>query len=176
MRRGLTINTRRLLGPLGRLSWSLAASGLVRFRQPGQSVVEAALVAALSVGIVLATLQLSLVAAQAYSASHVARTTARWLAVRMDALDSAVTAQATSVATGLPGMSNGGLASVTVTPACAALVSGKCPGRDTGDAITVTVTTSLTPVMFLPTTFGISPLVFRLPTSMPAIAVTVLLE
>jgi len=138
--------------------------------------VEAALVALLAVATIMVTLQLSLVAAQAYSASHVARTTARWLAVRMDTIDTAVQAQATAVANGLPGMSGGGLASVAVTPSCAALVSGKCPGRDTGDAITVSVTTSLVPVMFLPTTFGLPPLQFNLPTTMPAIAVTVLLE
>ena len=176
MRQAFLDRTLWLRRPFVPLQWRRVAFGVNRASQPGQSVVEAALVALLSVAIVLVILQLSLVAAQAYSASHVARTTARWLAVRMDTIDSAVQAQATSVATGLPGMANGGLATVAVSPSCAALVSGKCPGRDTGGAITVSVTTSLVPVMFLPTTFGLPPLQFQLPTTMPAIAVTVLLE
>jgi hypothetical protein len=125
---------------------------------------------------ILVTLQLSLVAAQAYSASHVARATARWLAVRMDTIDSAVQAQATTFATSLPGMSGGGLASVTVAPSCASLTSGVCAGREVGDQVTVTVNTSLAAVMFLPTSFGIAPFQFNLPTSMPPISYTVLLE
>jgi hypothetical protein len=176
MRRALPACTHRLIGPFVRLHWLRAASRIAHARQPGQSVVEASLTALLSVSMILVTLQLSLVAAQAYSASHVARTTARWLAVRVDTIDSAVRAQAATNATGLPGLSGGGMASVVVTPSCVALVSGKCPGRESGDAVTVTVTTSLAPVMFLPTTFGIPPLQFRLPASMPPIAFTVLLE
>ncbi|HZO28537.1 MAG TPA: hypothetical protein VFH48_21395 [Chloroflexota bacterium] len=43
-------------------------------------------------------------------------------------------------------------------------------------AITVTVNTSLAAVMFLPTSFGIAPFTFTLPSSMPPIAYTVLLE
>src|SRR5690606_7631380 len=93
---------------------ALPAAGLVRPRQPGQAAVEAALTAAISIVTILATLQLSLVAVQAYSASHVARSTARWLAVRMDTIDSDVAARATVIASDLPGMSGGGLASVTV--------------------------------------------------------------
>jgi len=132
----------------------------------------------LSVTTILAVLQLSLVAAQAFSASHVARTTARWLAVRIDTIDSAVVTQATANAVGLPGLSGGGMASVTVNPSCAALTGtpGKCAGRSSGDAIRVTVTTSLAAVMFLPTSFGIAPMVFTLPSTMPPIAFTVLIE
>lgn len=137
---------------------------------------EAALTAGIAIMTILVTLQLSLVAAQAFSARYVAQSTARWLAVRMDTIDAAVVAQANVYAASLPGLSGGGLASVTVSPSCAALVSGKCPGRDTGGAVSVTVNTSLAPVMFLPTSFGIPPFAFTLPTSMPAITYTVLLE
>ena len=45
-----------------------------------------------------------------------------------------------------------------------------------GDQVKVTVTTSLTAVMFLPMTFGIAPFKFTLPGTMPPIAYTVLLE
>lgn len=171
--------------PFGKaIEWLFRRAGLpsmqpgraLRARRPGQGAVEAALTAAIAVMTILVTLQLSLVAAQAFSAAYVAQSTARWLAVRMDTIDSAVSAQAAVYAANLPGMSGGGLVSVTTNPACAALVSDKCAARDTGMAVTVTVTTSLAPVMFLPTSFGISPFVFNLPSSMPAISYTVLLE
>ncbi|MFN8632248.1 MAG: hypothetical protein U0893_00230 [Chloroflexota bacterium] len=126
--------------------------------------------------VLLVTLQLAIVAAQEFSAQYVAQSTARWLAVRIDTIDSAVVTQAGVYADGLPGMSGGGLASVAVSPSCASLTSGKCAGRDSGDAITVTVTTSLTAVMFLPTSYGPSNFRFTLPSTMPAVAYTVLLE
>jgi len=142
-------------------------------------VVEASLTAMISVMTLLATLQLSLVIAQAFSAMYVAQTTARWLAVRIDTIDTDVKNQAITYSTGLPGMSGGGLTTsdVTITASCTALDgTGKCASRDSGDAITVSVTTHLSAVMFLPTTLGVSPFQFRLPTTMPAIAYTVLLE
>jgi hypothetical protein len=151
----------------------------VRARQPGQSLAEAALTAMISIMTVLATLQISLVIAQAFSAMYVAQTTARWLAVRIDTIDTDVKNQAITYSTGLPGMSGGGLSTsgVTVSPSCVALDgTGKCASRDSGDAVTVSVTTSLTPVMFLPTSFGTGNFIFRLPTTMPTISYTVLLE
>lgn len=153
-----------------------ARGRLMRSRRPGQSLAEAAITSMMVVMVLLVTLQLALVAAQAYSAQYVAQSTARWLAVRIDTIDSAVVTQANVYASGLPGMSGGGLASVTVSPSCTALSSGKCTNRDSGDAITVTVTSSLTAVMFLPTSYGPSNFRFTLPSTMPAIAYTVLLE
>ena len=148
----------------------------MRARQPGQGALEAALTASITFMSIMVLLQLSMVAAQQFSAAHVARSTARWLAVNMDTTDASVLAQAQSYASNLPGMANGGLSSVTVVPACASLTSGVCSGRDVGVAVTVTVNTSLTPIMFLPTTFGVAPLQFSLPTSMPAMNYTVMLE
>jgi hypothetical protein len=133
----------------------------------------------ISVMTILATLQLSLVIAQAFSAMYVAQTTARWLAVRIDTIDSTVQTQALTFASGLPGMSNSGLTTsgISISPSCTALDgTGKCASRDSGDAVTVSVTTSLTAVMFLPTTYGPSNFQFRLPTTMPTISYTVLLE
>jgi hypothetical protein len=155
-----------------------AAVRAVRARRPAQSVAEAALTAMISVMTILVTLQLSLVIAQAFSAMYVAQTTARWLAVRIDTIDDTVKNQAVTYSTGLPGMGSSGLttSSVTISPSCTALSGGKCTNRDSGDAITVSVTASLTAVMFLPTTYGPSNFQFRLPTTMPTISYTVLLE
>lgn len=151
----------------------------VRARQPGQTLAEAALTAMISIMTVLATLQISLVIAQAFSAMYVAQTTARWLAVRIDTIDDDVKNQAITFSSGLPGMGNGGLTTsgVTIIPSCTALDgTGKCASRDSGDAVAVSITTSLTPVMFLPTSFGTGNFIFRLPTTMPTIRYTVLLE
>jgi hypothetical protein len=132
----------------------------------------------LSVVTIIVVLQLSLVIAQLMGTAHVARQTSRWLAVRVDTIDSAVVTQANTFATNLPGVGAGGIASVTVSPSCTALTGtpGKCASRTSGDAVTVTVTANLARVMFLPTTYGIAPLQFRLPATMPPIAYTVLLE
>ncbi|MGE3269328.1 MAG: hypothetical protein AB7P40_11310 [Chloroflexota bacterium] len=151
-------------------------SGIRTGRQSGQAVVEAALTTLISVITVVVVLQLSLVVAQLFGTAHVARETSRWLAVRIDTIDSAVVAQANTYAANLPGVGSGGISSVTVTPSCVSLTSGKCASRDTGDAVTVSVRANLARVMFLPMTYGIPPLQFRLPSTMPAIAYTVLLE
>jgi hypothetical protein len=150
-----------------------------RAKRPGQALAEAALTASISIMTILAVLQISLVIAQAFSAMYVAQTTARWLAVRIDTIDTDVKNQALTFASGLPGMSGGGLRAqdVTISPSCTALDgTGKCASRDSGDAIKVSVTAQTTAVMFLPTTFGTGNLVFRLPTSLPTISYTVLLE
>jgi hypothetical protein len=159
--------------------WSRRAARPALACRPGQAIVEAALTTLLSVITVIVVLQLSLVVAQVMGAAHVARLTSRWLAVRVDAIDSAVVAQANLFATDLPGVGSGGIASVTVSPSCPALTGpapGKCASRASGDAVTVTLTANLSRVMFLPTTYGIAPLEFRLPATMPPIAYTVLLE
>jgi hypothetical protein len=152
----------------------------MRARQPGQAAVESALTAAIAIMTILTVLQLSLVAAQSFSAAHVARSTARWLAVRMDTTDAQVLAQAQTVAADLPGMAGGGLNAVLVSPSCASLTGspGICSGRDTGTAVTVTVRTSVAAVLFLPSSFGVAPFTFTLPGSAQTLnfAYTVLLE
>ncbi|HZO28538.1 MAG TPA: hypothetical protein VFH48_21400 [Chloroflexota bacterium] len=80
----------------------------MRARRPGQAAAESALTAAIAIMTILTVLQLSLVAAQAFSAAHVARSTARWLAVRMDTIDSDVVAQATTIGANMPGMAAAG--------------------------------------------------------------------
>jgi hypothetical protein len=144
--------------------------------QRGQGAVEFALTTTIAIAMLLAGLRISLILVQRYGASQVARETARWLAVRIDTTDSAVVTQARTFATGLPGLDTTGMPTVTVSPSCATLTAGRCAGRTKGDAISVTVTTSLTPIMFLPTTFGIAPYQISFPSSLPAITYTVLLE
>lgn len=156
--------------------WRRQASRPARARRSGQAAVEAAITTMMSVVTIIVVLQLSLVVAQVIGASHVSRETSRWLAVRVDTIDSDVVTQANAYANNLPGISNGGISSVTISPSCTALVSGKCASRSSGDAVTVSVVANLSRVMFLPTSYGIAPLQFTLPATMPPIAYTVLLE
>jgi hypothetical protein len=170
-----------VLGRAARASAGLrrAPSRAIRAKRPAQTLAEAALTAMISVMTILVTLQLSMVIAQAFSAMYVAQTTARWLAVRIDTIDSTVKSQALTYASGLPGMNNNGLRSsdISITPSCTALDgTGKCASRNSGDAITVSVTANLSAVMFLPQTYGPPSFQFRLPTTMPTINYTVLLE
>jgi hypothetical protein len=139
-------------------------------------MLEAALTAAISVTTILATLQLSLIAAQTLSSSHVARATAHWLAVRMDTTDAEVRAQANSIAANLPGLAGGGLSSIAIAPACGALIDGRCPGRDAGTSITVTIEADISTVMFLPTSYGVPPFVLDLPIPGQPVSHTTLLE
>jgi len=144
--------------------------------QRGQTMLEFAVTATLVIVVNFALLQTSLIVVQQYGASQIARQTARWLAVRIDTTDSQVLTQARAFAVGLPGVDLSSSTAVTVNPSCTALSGGKCTGRSSGDAVTVTVTTPLAPVLFLPTTYGIAPFQVRFPTSLPAISYTVLLE
>ena len=144
--------------------------------QRSQTIVEFALTSIVVVVMLFALLQISLIVVQQYGASQVARQTARWLAVRMDTIDSDVVTQARSYATDLPGLGTTGMTGVTISPTCTSLSGGKCTGRASGDAVTVTVTTSLTPVLFLPSSYGVAPYKINFPTATPAIAYTVLLE
>jgi Flp pilus assembly protein TadG len=151
--------------------WRVLAAG-----RPGQTMVEFALTSIVVVVMLFALLQISIIVVQQYGASQVARQTARWLAVRLDTIDADVVTQARTYATDLPGLGSTGMTSITVSPSCAALSGGKCTGRSSGDAVTITVTTSLTPVLFLPSSYGVAPYKINFPTAMPAIAYTVLLE
>jgi hypothetical protein len=144
--------------------------------QRGQTLVEFALTTTIVVVMMFATLQVSMIVVQQYGVSQVARQTARWLAVRIDTTDAQVLTQARTYATDLPGLDLSSSTAVTVSPSCTSLSGGKCVGRSSGDAVTVAVTTPLTPVLFLPSTYGIAPYQIRFPTSLPAISYTVLLE
>src|ERR1700748_1140653 len=73
-------------------------------RRPGQTMVEFALTSIVVVVMLFALLQISIIVVQQYGASQVARQTARWLAVRMDTIDSDVVTQARTYATDLPGL------------------------------------------------------------------------
>ncbi|MFN8523138.1 MAG: hypothetical protein U0821_08535 [Chloroflexota bacterium] len=145
-------------------------------RQRANSSAEYAIVIGMIMVFLLAMLQISLIIAQYYSTMQVTRATARWLAVNMNTIDSAVTTKVGTLAADLPVGSGSWYTTLTVSPACASLTSGVCSGRNQGDAFYVEITPNPARVTFLPTTIGYQSWQFTLPTTMPAYRVTMLWE
>ncbi|MCC6177351.1 MAG: hypothetical protein IT305_18785 [Chloroflexi bacterium] len=176
MTHGQRVMTAALTSRLPSGSATVSPSPHRRARTAGQSIVEMALITPLAIGIVLVTLQTSLIVAQFWGAGHVSRATARWLAVRIDTTDSAVDTYARSLGAPLPGLSGTGITSVAVNPSCPSLSGGKCSARSPGDAVTVTVTAAPARVMFLPTSISVFSSTISLPTTLPPVSTTVVLE
>jgi hypothetical protein len=140
----------------------------------GVALVEFALTAPIFIFLLMASFQFAMIAMQSYSVRHVTRETARWLAINPDTTDSGVTARARALA--MPAMRTAGFVSVTPSPACPALTSGRCAGRSPGDVVTVEIVYDVTDSIFLPTTFGIAPMQVTFPTRLQPYRVSVLVE
>jgi len=158
---------------------------LLSARQRGQSLVEFAFTTTIAISVMMAILQISLIIVQQYSAAQVARRTARYLAVNLDATDATVRSKGVGFASGLPGLDTTGTTWLTTSPSCPGAnptavvdppVDGTCTNRDQGDAVTVTVTYSPSTVMFLPVSYGIGTFRVSFPTGPFTISYTVLLE
>jgi Flp pilus assembly protein TadG len=141
----------------------------------GQGLVELALTLPIFFFVLLAGLQFSLIVMHDYGVRYVARETARWLAINPDTTDSALTAQARSIA--MPGMRAASMTGVAATPACPSLSSGRCTNRAPGENVTVEIRYDLaSSALFLPTEFGFWEPRLRLPTALPPRRVTVMVE
>lgn len=155
-----------------------ASRGRVALRrladQRGATMVEFALVMPIFFFIVLIGIQLSMLVVQYYSITHVTRQTARWAGINPDTIDSNIAAYARAI--NLPLVGTDGIASVTVSPSCTTLVSGRCSNRPSGNLITVSITPNVSRATFLPVNFRIGNLSLGLPTTLPAYSVTVMIE
>ncbi len=153
-----------------------ASTGRPKRCQPGAVLVEFSQALGMLVILVLIGVQFALIVTQYYSAMLAARQTARWLAVRPDTVDSAVIAQVNTVAASLPGLSDGGISSITINPGCPTLVSGRCPGRQSGNPVSISILPNLGRVMFLPTSFGLGDMRVSFMPTLPAYTVSIMLE
>jgi hypothetical protein len=144
----------------------------------GQSMVEFALTTMIAITMLFAILQLALIVVQRYGTSQVARQSARWLAVNIDATDAQLLTQARTYATDLPGVDLAATTSVTASPGCVSLTGTppSCAARDSGNAVSVTVTVPIAKAMFLPTQYGIAPFQINFQSTNTSITYTVLLE
>jgi hypothetical protein len=98
------------------------------------------------------------------SVLNATRDFARWLVVHPHTADSNAVASFTPR---LPSNLTLSRLTITVSPPCAALTAGKCPNRNVGDSLVVTLAYDATEVYFLPTTFVLGNQIARLPTNLP---------
>ena len=173
-------------------------------RSQGQALVEFAITLPLFAFFVMVVIQLSIVFIAYYSETRMARETARWLAINSDSTDAQVAAHVQS--TMLPGLVAGtpalvstgtsptpsagnpnpaytptvytvGRMTVRATPCGAA--SSPCTHyeRDSGQTIYVEMSYDVSNLLFLPSTFQLSPqLKVAIPTGLPAYRVYVMVE
>jgi hypothetical protein len=95
---------------------------------------------------------------------NVTRDAARWVSVHPHVIDSSTS---TAVRSRLPaGMTSANL-TMTFSPACTSLSSGKCSTRTTGSQISVASTYNITSLLFLPSSFGFGSIVIAIPRTLP---------
>jgi Flp pilus assembly protein TadG len=171
-----------------------------RRRESGQALVEFAITLPIFMMFVFTVIELSLVFVMYYSETHVARESARWLAVNSRTTDdgpgsSAPTDLATHVKTTMePGMISGaptvvtpgdathdavwqvGQMQVTFTPCEWNGTVCTHAARAPGSTLYVTTSYNVANLLFLPTTFRLGSLTTTLPTQLPAYTVHVMVE
>jgi Flp pilus assembly protein TadG len=131
----------------------------------GQSLVELALLLPGMLFFILVCFQLAFVYYAYLSTINSGRDISRWLSAHANTTDAVTTATIKSrLASGLDPTK----LTVAVSPACGALVNGKCPNRPVGSQLAVTLTYDASGSLFLPTTWGIGDLSVTFPTRLPA--------
>lgn len=101
------------------------------------------------------------------------RDAARWITVHPHEIDSDMN---TRIRNRRPPALVANNLTLTFSPACSSLSSGKCTGRDAGANITVTASYVITPHLFLPATFGFGNWVINVPTTLPTYSLTMQVE
>jgi Flp pilus assembly protein TadG len=165
----------------------------VRRGQTSQALVEFAIVLPVFVVVVFMTIELGLLFVAYYSETSMARESARWLAVHSkttDDLDLAIHVQDTM----LPGLVGGSYSITTAGSAVAdtvatvgsmtvsytpCLTNGTVclhSQRVAGQTLSVEMSYDVSNLIFLPTTFHFGSLVTKVPTSLPAYRVHVMVE
>jgi hypothetical protein len=82
----------------------------------------------------------------------------------------------TTVKGRLPVGLTGSNLTITFSPACTALSSGKCTGRDSGVQISATSTYTITSHLFLPTSLGWGSWVVAIPQTLPSYTIYMQVE
>ncbi len=103
----------------------------------GQSLVEFALVFPVLLMMAATAFQLALLFFAEIALSNTTRDGARWLAIHPDTVDSTA---ASAIASRISSPLDPTKVTVTLTPSCTALVSGRCTSRPAGRQLSVTMT------------------------------------
>jgi Flp pilus assembly protein TadG len=152
---------------LGRLRWPL------RRPQRGQSLIEVAVFMPLIALFGLACIQFAVLFIAYINVMNTTRDAARWIAVHPHVID---TTNLNLVRSRLPASISSAALTMTVTPACTALTSGRCATRPTGTQISVASTYNITGHLFLPTSFGYGSMVIAIPTTLPTYTIFMQVE
>jgi hypothetical protein len=124
-------------------------------QQRAQSVVELAIFMPLILVFGLACIQFAIVFIAYINVLNVTRDAARWVAIHPHVIDGTNSTGTIGTVKGrLPAGLTASNLTLSFTPSCAALSSGKCNGRDPGVDIAATSSYAITSHLFLPTTFG----------------------
>jgi Flp pilus assembly protein TadG len=145
----------------------------LRSRHKGQALLELGLIMPVLLIFSMTVTQLGILFLTYLSVMDSSRDIARWVVVHPHVTDATTIAQ---VKSRLPANLNPNNLTVAMSPACAALVNGKCPNRNVGDRITFTLTYDATPVIFLPSQFRIGSLQTQVPTNLPPYTMYMMVE
>jgi len=124
-------------------------------QQRGQSVLELAIFMPLILVFGLVCIQFAIIIIAYVNVLNVTRDAARWVAIHPNVADGPGTGTTiNTIKARLPAGLTANNLTLSFTPACASLTSGKCTGRDAGVTITATSHYVITTHLFLPTTLG----------------------
>ena len=139
----------------------------------GAALMEMAVFLPLMLVFGLVCIQFAIIFTAYLNMVNVTRDAARWVAIHPHVVDSSTV---TTVKGRLPAGMTGGNLTITFSPACSALSSGLCTNRPTGTQISATSTYNITPLLFLPSTFGFGSIVVTIPTTLPTYTIFMQVE
>jgi Flp pilus assembly protein TadG len=139
----------------------------------GAALMEMALFLPLMLVFGLACLQFAIIFTAYLNMVNVTRDAARWVTIHPHVIDASTV---TTVKTRLPAAMTANALTLTFSPACGALSSGKCTGRTTGTRIEARATYTITSHLFLPASFGFGSIVVAIPTTLPSYSIFMQVE
>ena len=131
----------------------------------GQSIVELAIFMPLILVFGLACIQFAIIFTAYLNVMQVARDAGRWVSVNPHKIDTGTGSTEALIKTRLPAGLSANALSLTFSPACSSLSSGRCTNRPVGTTISTTATYTITSHLFLPTSFGWGAFVVTIPTN-----------
>jgi Flp pilus assembly protein TadG len=143
--------------------------------QRGQSVLELAIFLPLILVFGLVCIQFAVIFIAYINVLNVTRDAARWVAVHPHVTDSSTVSTIKTASRLPPGITASAL-TITFSPTCTTLASGKCIGRDAGVQISATSTYTITQHLFLPSSFGWGSWRIAIPQTLPAYTINMQVE
>jgi Flp pilus assembly protein TadG len=142
----------------------------------GQSLVELAVCLPLILVFGLACIQFAIIFTAYLNVMNTTRDAARWVSVHPHVVDTGTGSTDATIRSRLPAGISSAALTMTFTPACSSLTSGRCASRPNGATITVASTYNISSHLFLPTSFGFSGMVVQIPTTLPVYSINMQVE